>query len=45
MDNPKNSGDLMRCDTDINSRPLCVDLDGTLVRTHTLVESLFALPK
>lgn len=25
--------------------PLCVDLDGTLVRTDTLVEMLFALPR
>lgn len=28
-----------------NPRPLCVDLDGTLVRTDLLVESVFALLK
>lgn len=27
------------------SRPLCVDLDGTLVRTDLLAESIFALLK
>ena len=28
---------------DPSAAPLCVDLDGTLIRTDTLIESLFAL--
>jgi 4-hydroxybenzoate polyprenyltransferase len=31
--------------TDTSTRPLCVDLDGTLLRTDLLVESVFALLK
>ncbi|MGD9171754.1 MAG: UbiA family prenyltransferase [Candidatus Thiodiazotropha sp.] len=31
--------------TDTELRPLCVDLDGTLLRTDLLVESIFALYK
>ena len=31
--------------TRLYDRPLCVDLDGTLVRTDILIESIFALLK
>lgn len=31
--------------TDFAPHPLCVDLDGTLLRTDLLVESVFALFK
>jgi 4-hydroxybenzoate polyprenyltransferase/phosphoserine phosphatase len=32
-----------RTNSDPSAAPLCVDLDGTLIRTDTLIESLFAL--